>query len=87
MTNPTFSIADLAAMIAGVLADEPYDMDEDYAAQALGTAFDAEPTGPFNGLISSVAYMITRHASYTTAMRDEFISRVHDEIAAMYEED
>ena len=88
MTNePTFSIADLAGMLAGILSDEPYDLDEDQAVRMMSSAFDADPTGPFDGVASSFAYMINNHPSYTDQMRDELITAVHDEIAAIYEDD
>lgn len=87
MTNVTFSVADLAGFLAGVLADEPYDLDEDQAVRVLDSAFEVDPSGPFDGVISGFVYMFKRHPDYTDRARDELIAAVHDEIAAIYEEE
>lgn len=86
-TRPTYSVADLAGLLVGILADEPYDLDEDQAVRALNDAFDADPTGPFDGMLSGFVYMITRHPAYTEDVRNELIATVHDGIAELYEED
>lgn len=81
-----FSIDDLASMTAGIMFDDPYDMDEDMARAWLYEAFTSDDP-PHEPALSAVVWMIKNHPSYSDHVRDTFIAAVSDDIISIYGED